>query len=467
MSMSEYETYLSPFTWRYGTPEMRQLWSEEHKRRLWRRIWLALAEVQAEFGLVNPQQVADLRDHAEEVNLPRSLEIEAEIHHDLMAELKAFAEQCPQGGGILHLGATSADIEDNADVLRVRDSLDLILSSLSRLLLGFAEKIETWADTPILAFTHLQPAEPSTLGYRLAQYAQDLLVDYQTLRQRRAELRGKGFKGAVGTSASYAELLGVDNLARFEKRLSEHLGLLFFDVTTQVYPRKQDYQVLCALAGLGGSLYKFAFDLRILQMPLMGELAEPFASKQVGSSAMPFKRNPINSERLDSLARSLAQFPRLAWDNAAHSLLERTLDDSANRRTLLPEAFLIADELLHIAHRLMSGLQIDTSAMAHNLAKYAPFAATERILMALAKAGADRQEMHERLRQHAMAAWKIVRAGRPNPLVNRLSNDPVLLRYLDKERLEALLDPNSYLGDAPLRARTLAKKIRQAVQSVQ
>ncbi len=466
MDMSTFDIYLSPFTWRYGSPEMRQLWSEEHKRRLWRRIWLALAEVQAEFGLVDPQQVADLQAHVDEVNLLRSLEIESEIHHDLMAELKVFSEQCPQGGGIIHLGATSADIEDNADVLRIRDSLALVFRSLTDLLHGFAEKIEEWADTPLLAFTHLQPAEPSTLGYRLAQYAQDLLMDYQILQQVRTELRGKGFKGAVGTSASYAELIGAENIAEFEKRLSERLGLPFFEVATQVYPRKQDYQVISALAGLGASLYKFGFDLRILQMPLIGELAEPFASKQVGSSAMPFKRNPINSERLDSLARSLAQFPRLAWDNAAHSLLERTLDDSANRRTLLPEAFLIADELLRTAHRLLNGLQIDTSAMAHNLAKYAPFAATERVLMALAKAGADRQEMHERLRQHAMAAWKIVRAGRPNPLTERLSNDPVLLRYLDKERLESLLDSHSYLGDAPQRARALARKIRQVIRTM-
>ena len=199
---------------------------------------------------------------------------------------------------------------------------------------------------PLIALTHLQPAEPSTLGYRLASYAQDLLEDWHMLRERRQSLRGKGFKGAVGTGASYAELIGAENLAGFEQRLSEQLGLPFYPVATQVYPRKQDYRVLSALAGLGGSLYKFAFDLRILQSPSLGELSEPFGKKQVGSSAMPFKRNPISAEKIDSLARSLAQMPRVAWDNAAHSLLERTLDDSANRRSLLPEAFLITDELL-------------------------------------------------------------------------------------------------------------------------
>ncbi|MGB6423128.1 MAG: lyase family protein, partial [Anaerolineales bacterium] len=341
----DYTSYLSPFTWRYGSPEMRHIWSEVNKRLLWRRLWVALAEVQTEFGLVNQEQLADLRTHMGEVDVERALEIEAEIRHDLMAELKNYVEQAPLGGGILHMGATSADIQDNADVLRIRQSLDLILEQLRRLLLAFVKEIEEWADTPLIAFTHLQPAEPSTLGYRLAQYAQDLLIDWRRLSVTRESLKGKGFKGAVGTGASYAELIGAENLPRFEELLSARLDLGFFRVTTQVYPRKQDYEVLCGLAGLSATLHKFAFDLRILQSPPIGELSEPFGKGQVGSSAMPFKRNPINAEKIDSLSRELAQMPRLAWDNAANSLLERTLDDSANRRTLLPETFLITDEL--------------------------------------------------------------------------------------------------------------------------
>jgi len=263
--MPDYETYLSPFSWRYASLGMRRLWSETNKRRLWRSIWVELAEVQAEFGLLHVDQVADLRAHAEQVDINRALEIEAEIQHDLMAELKAFAEQCPLGGGALHLGATSTDIEDNADALRVRQSLDLILENLRSLLLLFAERIEAWVETPLIAFTHLQPAEPSTLGYRLAQYAQDLLSDWDDLRRARRHLRGKGFKGAVGSGASYAELIGAQNLAEFETRLSTRLSLPFFPVTTQTYPRKQDYQVISALAGLGATLHKFAFDLRLLQ----------------------------------------------------------------------------------------------------------------------------------------------------------------------------------------------------------
>ena len=464
MEMFDFNTYLSPFTWRYGSEEMRRLWSEAHKRRLWRRIWVALAEAQAEYGLVKAEQLADLRTHTDQVDVQRALAIESEIHHDLMAELKAFAEQCPLGGGILHLGATSMDIEDNADTLRMRQSLDVVLSDLREVLSGFAGQIETWAGTPAIGFTHLQPAEPTTLGYRLAQYAQDLLADLENLDQVRQELKGKGFKGAVGTSASYAELVGVENLDKFESRLSELLDLPFHPVASQTYPRKQDYRVLSALAGLGASLYRFAFDLRILQSPPIGELAEPFAVKQVGSSAMPFKRNPINAEKIDSLARLLAGMPRLAWDNAAHQLLERTLDDSANRRTILPEAFLIADELLHASRRIVEGLQVDEEALARNLAEYGPFAATERVLMALGKVGADRQAMHARLREHSLQAWEEIRPGKPNPLADQICRDQAFLAFLTEEQLRSLMDVGAYVGDAPQRARALASKIKKSLR---
>lgn len=458
-----YDTYLSPYSWRYGSPEMRRLWSEEHKRLLWRQLWVVLAEVQAEFGLVEAAQVDDLRGHQEQIDVDRSLEIEAEIHHDLMAELKCFAEQASLGGGILHLGATSADIEDNADALRMRQSLDLTLSKLGKLLGAFVDQVEAWAEVPVIAYTHLQPAEPTTLGYRLAQYAQDLFADWLDLVRVQAGLRGKGFKGAVGTGAAFAELLGVEQLTDFEGRLSERLGLPFFKVSTQVYPRKQDYRVISALAGLGGSLYKFAFDLRVLSSPSIGELREPFRAKQVGSSAMPFKRNPINAEKIDSLARALARMPSLAWDNAAHSLLERTLDDSANRRALLPEAFLIVDELLMVSTTLIHELQVDRRALAHNLAQYGPFAATERVLAALGKAGADRQAMHERLRQHALAAWEAVAAGEQNPLAELVVEDGIFLSILSAAELRDLIQVEGYVGDAPQRAKALASSIQEAL----
>ena len=457
--MPDFDTYLSPFTWRYGTPAMRRLWSEHNKRLMWRQQWVALAEVQAEYGLVKPEQAADLRVHQNEIDMPRALEIEAEIQHDLMAEVRVFASQCPTGGGIIHLGATSMDIEDNTDALRLRQSLDLILQSLAALLQTLSLLIEKWADTPLMAFTHLQPAEPSTLGYRLALYGQDLLEDYRALNNQRSVIRGKGFKGAVGTSAAYAELLGVEKLAAFEQKLSEKLDLPFYPVASQVYPRKQDYNVVSALAGLGASLYKFAFDLRLLQSPSLGELSEPFGEKQVGSSAMPFKRNPIRAEKINSLARYLATLPHLAWDNAAHSLLERTLDDSANRRILLPESFLATDELLRTANSILSKLRVDEAAIARNMATYGPFAATERVLMALVKSGADRQEMHERIRTNAMQAWEAVRLGEENPLVSRLCQDAELTEYLSEQEIRSLMDARFHVGDAPARAREMAKSL--------
>ncbi len=454
--------YQSPFTWRYGSGRMRQVWSLAYQRLLWRRVWVALAEAQAELGLVTAEEAADLRAHMEEIDLQRAQSIEAVVQHDLMAELKTFAEQCSLGGRVLHLGATSADIQDNAEALRLREALDLLLGTLADLLQSLTESIERWADTACMGYTHIQPAEPTTVGYRLAQYAQDLWIDWQELSRVRGAIRGKGIKGAVGTSASYAELLrnGGYTPADLEARVMARLDLAAFTVATQTYPRKQDWLVLNALAGLAGSLHKMMLDLRVLQSPAIGEWAEPFREQQVGSSAMPFKRNPVNAEKIDSLARWLAALPRVAWDNAALAVLERTLDDSANRRLMLAEAFLAADEILQAALKVVRGLRIDREAIDRNLNRYGGFAATERLLMALVRAGADRQAMHERLRQHSMAAWaEVGRSGR-NPLCEMLREDAELLRYLSRERIEELMDVNAHVGDAPARARALAEAIR-------
>jgi adenylosuccinate lyase len=448
--------YQSPFSQRYGSAAMRAIWSEQRKRLYWRRVWVALAEAQCELGIVTPAQVEDLRAHMDEVDeasIARALAIEREIQHDLMAELRAYAEQCSVGGGILHLGATSTDIEDNADALRLREALALVRAALVRLIRALAERVLRFADLPAIGFTHLQPAEPTTVGYRLAQYLQDLLMDLDEVERVHGEIRGKGFKGAVGSSASYLELGAAD----LEQRALAKLGLAAFPVTTQTYPRKQDWRALNALAGIAQSLYKFAFDLRILQSPPLGEWSEPFGAQQVGSSAMPFKRNPIQAEKINALARFVASLPRVAWDNAAHSLLERTLDDSASRRVVLPEAFLATDEMLSVALHIVQGLRIHETQIARQMRAYAPFAATERLLMALVKAGADRQVMHERIRQHAMAAWAEVSAGRPNPLNELLSADLEITRYLSPDQVRALLNADGYVGDAPARARALAE----------
>jgi adenylosuccinate lyase len=471
--MYDYDTYLSPLTWRYGSSEMRHIWSEAHKRRLWRRIWVALAEAQTEFGLVTPEQAADLRLHAGDIDVERAREIEADIKHDLMAEIRVYAGQCPLGGGIIHLGATSQDVKDNADALCLGDALDLLLDRLRGLLSGLAGQIDQHAGHVCMAYTHLQPAEPTTVGYRLAQYGLDLLLDLAELQRVRSNLKGKGFKGATGTSASYTQLLAspaqpgakTGTARQLETSVMDRLGLEAFPVTTQTYPRKQDWLVLNAVAGLAGSLYKFAFDLRILQAQPFGEWAEPFGRHQVASSAMPFKRNPENAETMDSLARLVAALPRVAWDNAAHSLLERTLDDSGNRRLILPQAFLLSDELLRRAHRILDGLVLQEPGIAHNLAAYGVFSATERLLMELVKAGADRQAMHERIREHSLAAWAVLQqsAATANPLPDLLASDPAILAILPAGRVRDLLDASDYVGDAPQRARELATQIRQAL----
>ena len=483
ISQSPISSYQSPFSQRYGTDAMRAIWSERNKRLLWRRLWVALAETQLELGIVQAPQVDDLRAHVEDVteaSIARALAIESEIHHDLMAEVRAYAEQCPVGGGIIHLGATSMDIEDNADALRVRDALDLVIAATNTLMKAWAVQVERYAEMPTMAFTHLQPAEPTTVGYRLAQYLQDLLMDYTELTRVRADIKGKGFKGAVGTSASYGELLGSGPLGDWaiepltqslngsmtqspndsiETRVMQKINLPAFVAATQTYPRKQDWLVVNALSGLAQSLYKFAFDLRILQSPPIGEWAEPFGAKQIGSSAMPFKRNPINAEKIDSLARYVATLPRVMWDNAAHSLLERTLDDSANRRVVISEAFLAVDEILRAATRIIKDLRVNELQIQRNMQTYGPFAATERVLMAVTKKGADRQAMHEVIREHSLAAWAKLNAGEPNPLIDALCDDPRVTQYVSTAEARRLMNADAYVGDAPARARAVAIQV--------
>jgi adenylosuccinate lyase len=428
---------------------------------------VALAEAQQSAGLVTAEQVSDLRAHESQLDIPRALTLEAELHHDLMAEVHTFAEQCPIGGGIIHLGATSMDIEDNAEALRLRDAVHLILQRLHTVLDLLADTIEREANHVCMAFTHLQPAEPTTVGYRLAFIAQDLLEDFQALQRLHANIRGKGFKGAVGTSASYTELLHGTGMTprQLENHIMQAIGLPAFEVTHQTYPRRQDFDILSALASVGMTAYKFAFDLRLLQSPPIGEWAEPFGKRQIGSSAMPFKRNPINAENIDSLARYLATLPRIAWDNAAHSLLERTLDDSANRRVILPDAFLATDEILLRMKKLLTGLQIDHQAIQRNLTTYGVFAATERLLMEAARRGGNRQELHEVIRQHSLTAWAALQQGHANPLIELLARDETLIALIPASEVSSLLNAENYVGDAPDRARQLAQRIRASINT--
>jgi adenylosuccinate lyase len=458
----DFTSYASPFSWRYGRAELRALWSEDTRRRLWRAVWVSLAQAQCAEGLVTSDEVDDLRAHAGDIDVEAALEIEREIHHDLMAEIRVFASQAKIGGGKLHLGATSMDIEDTVETYRLRRSLALVGENLRGLLDAFAGRIRQYADTVCMAFTHLQPAEPTTLGYRLAVYAQDLLIDDADLRFIFANLTAKGLRGAVGTSASYEHLVdGSGRSARIEAAVLERFGLHAREISTQTYPRKLDYLLLSGLAGLGASLSKFAADVRILSSPGFGEVAEPFGKSQVGSSAMPFKRNPILSERIDSLARLLIAYSDVAWQNAATNYLERTLDDSANRRTILPEALLCADEIVTLARKVVDGLRVDERRIAANLRTYGPFAGTEAVMMEAARAGGDRQALHESIRDAAMQAWDALAQGRENPLATTLADDASLTDFVDPAEIRRLLDPSKHVGTAPQRARLLADRIER------
>jgi adenylosuccinate lyase len=445
---------------------MRALFSEQTKRRMWRRLWLALAEAQSKAGLVSEQELADLREHVDAVDIAAAHAIEAEIGHDLMAELRVFAAQAKAGGGKLHLGATSMDVEDNVETARIKAALSMLVEHIQDVLTAFADKIEEYAGLPCMAYTHLQAAEPTTVGMRFALWAHDMLMDHQELKRLAAWLPSKGLRGAVGTSASYAALLKNRDVTpdEIERFVLDAFGLEAVTVSGQTYPRKLDYLVLSALAGFAASCSKFAFDLRVLASSPFGELGEPFGRKQVGSSAMPFKRNPILCERINSLARLPAAYAQVAWQNAADNLLERTLDDSANRRTIVPEAFLACDEMAALVHKVVTGLRVDTGAIARNLARFGPFACTEAVLMAAAAAGADRQAMHERLRELSMRAWSQMEVGGENPLTELLEADETIARYVSRDELRHAMRVEAHTGLAEQRARNLASSLRKLQQ---
>jgi adenylosuccinate lyase len=460
--MFDYSTYLSPFTWRYGSSEMRALWSEQTTRRLWRRVWVALAEAQSGAGLLTPTELADIAAHQDAIDIPAAHKIEADVGHDLMAELKVFAGQCALGGGRLHLGATSMDIEDNAEILRLHQGIDLLAGRARSVLGAMLDLVEKYADLPVQGYTHIQPAEPTTLGYRLAQYAQDIVTDLALLAWTRQQTLGKGIKGAVGTAGSYAVLLQGTGMTVFdlEARVMSRLGIEAAPVSTQTYARKTDVLVMNALASLAQSLHRFALDLRLLQSPAFGELGEPFGARQVGSSAMPFKRNPVSAERICSLARYVGALPPVLWSNAATTMLERTLDDSANRRVVVAEAFLAVDEMLRLAARILGGLRINQSAMRRNLALYTPFANTTTLLAHLAAAGGDRQILHEVIRGHALTAWAAVEQGQPNPLAGLLCADPAVTALLPAGRVQQILGAPPDVGLAPELCRRFVQSVR-------
>lgn len=446
-----FNTYQSPFSWRYGSDEMREIFSEVNKRKTWRKVWVALARAQQKAGLLEKKELEVIEKNAQKIDIARAQQIEKEIYHDLMAEIKVFAEQSGKAGGKIHLGATSMDIEDNADIIRIEKALEIIATRLKKLLKSFALLIRKYKNTVCMGYTHLQPAEPTTLGLRFSVYAQDLLFDLRLLRYFKNNLVAKGMKGAVGTSASYVKLLKNKNLdaKTLSKLVMDELSLKESTITTQTYPRKIDLHLTNVLSSIAQSLNKFAFDLRIMQSPNFGEWAEARGEKRVGSSAMPFKRNPDRAEKVCSLAKYVSSLVAIAWANAAESLLERTLDDSANRRIFIPEAFLATDEILETTDDLVTNLTVAEENIKKNLEKYGPFAGTESLMMQAVENGADRQQIHERIRQIAMEAWSQIDKSGTNPLVNLLEKDKIITRFVDRETIPQLIDPTAHIGLAP------------------
>ena len=459
----DHSSYVSPLSWRYGSEEMKEIFSEVHKRKLLRRVWIALARAEEKAGVVSKEQVEELEAHKDDIDIEKATEIENVIHHDLMAEIKTYASQCPKAGGIIHLGATSMDALDNADAVRFTEALALTLKRLDDLVDALSEKAEAYKNVPTMAFTHIQPAEITTIGYRLSQTLQDLLDDREQLVFVKKNIRGKGMKGAVGTAASYKELVAESSVSsiELENMVMEELGIKAYDAATQIYSRKQDLRIIEALSSIACTLHKFSLDFRILQSPPIGEFSEPFGKMQVGSSAMPFKRNPINSEKIDSLSRIVENAYQSAWNNAATTVLERSLDDSANRRIFIPESFIALDEMLITEIKVVKGMSIHSTATERLMSNYGVFASTERVLMELGKKGADRQKMHEVIREESLKAWGCVQEGKENPLKKALLDNSELLSYLSKEEIEKALDASEYTGDAEKRTEMVLERARK------
>ncbi len=445
-----FDSFLSVFTWRYGSDVMRRVFSEVNYRAKWREIWTALAEAELRYGLLTAKEFADIRKYsaAEYIDIDKSHQVEKVIGHDLMAEIRVFVGQAKVGGGKIHLGATSADIEDNADILRMREALGIIRGRLVSCLSLLGEKIQRYKSTACMGWTHLQPAEPTTIGYRFATYAQDLILDVSGIDFLLERIAlGKGMKGAVGTAASYSRLIGVDQSRDLEKEVMKRLDLKAFPITTQTYPRKVDFLILTVLAAIAQSIQKFALDMRILQSPPFGEVSEPFERRQVGSSAMPFKRNPVLAERASSLGRYASSVVAVALTNASSSMLERTLDDSANRRIIIPESFLAVDECLLLYSKIISGMKIMMKSVERNLERYGSFSLLEPLMMDLVKRGEDRQQVHERFRRISRRAWTEVERGMSNPLERLLTKD-TKIREIYGNSFSGMLDPSEYIGDA-------------------
>ena len=443
-------TYETPLNSRYASKEMQYLFSPDFKFKTWRRLWIALAESEMELGLnITQEQIDELKAHAEDINYEVAAEREKLVRHDVMSHVYAYGVQCPKAKGIIHLGATSCYVGDNTDIITMTEALKLIRKKLVNLMDKLSKFALEYKDLPCLGFTHFQPAQPTTLGKRASLWLNELLLDFEQLEFQISQMKLLGSKGTTGTQASFMDLFegDTDKVKALDKKITEKMGYTdFYPVSGQTYSRKVDTQVLFVLSGIAQSAAKFTNDLRLLQH--LKEVEEPFEKNQIGSSAMAYKRNPMRSERISSLARYVMADVMNPTITAATQWFERTLDDSANKRISVAEAFLATDAILELYINVADGMVVYPKMIEKHLMAELPFMATENIMMEAVKRGGDRQELHERIRVHSMDAGRIVKQdGGENDLLERIANDPAFGVTLDQ--LKTIMKPELYVGRAP------------------
>lgn len=445
-----YDRYESPLGLRYASKEMQGIFSQDKKFKTWRKLWIALAQSEKELGLdITQEQIDELIAHKDDINYEVAREREKIVRHDVMSHVYAYGTQCPNAKGIIHLGATSCYVGDNTDLIVMYEALELVKNKLVNVLAALQKFAIEYKDLPTLAFTHFQPAQPTTLGKRAALWAQDLQLDYEEICWLLENKKLLGCKGTTGTQASFMELFDndTDKVKKLDQLIAEKMGYNeCYPVSGQTYSRKIDSRILSVLSSIAQSAHKFSNDIRLLQH--LKEVEEPFEKGQIGSSAMAYKRNPMRSERIASLANYVIADTINPAITAATQWFERTLDDSANKRISIPEGFLAVDGILDLYLNITDGLVVYPKVIHSHLMKELPFMATETILMDAVKAGGDRQELHERIRVHSMAAGKVVKEeGKENDLLERIANDEMF--GMSIEQLEAIMDPNKFVGRAP------------------
>ena len=443
------DSYQNPLITRYSSTEMAEIFGPRHRARIWRELWIALAEAERQLGLdVSQEAIESMRAHIDEIDVERIAEYEASTRHEVMAHIHAFGDVAPEARGVIHLGATSAFVMDNADLIQHREALTLVRRRLLGLIAALRDQALEYRDVATVGYTHLQPAQPTTVGKRITLWIQDLILDVEAIEFELNRLRFRGAKGATGTEASFLILFEGDGakVDRLNEIIVERMGFAeTYGVSSQTYTRKVDATLLGRLSDIGQSVSKAANDIRLLQN--FGELQEPFGKSQVGSSAMPHKRNPMRSERIDALARHVMVLSLDPAFTAASQWLERTLDDSANKRIAVPEAYLATDAVLLIAHNVAAGLVVYPEVAARRLQEQMPYLAAEPVLIYAASRGGDRQAIHERIRQHAVAAAERVGRGEPNDVIDRIAGDAEIA--IDREELERMLSPEAMVGRAP------------------